>query len=107
MFYLFLCSDDSRVKDHKSKSKFILHIFLLYIFYSVTEYSNKMLFHPYIPEDLSDDDNDYGEDEEEEDDGGDSDFDAKEASRGRQATAKRKRAAGITSINSVTASFIT
>lgn len=66
-----------------------------------------MLFHPHIPEDLSDDDNDYGEDEEEEDDGGDSDFDAKEASRGRQATAKRKRAAGITSINSVTASFIT
>lgn len=58
-----------------------------------------MLFHPHIPEDLSDDDNDYGEDEEEEDDGGDSDFDAKEASRGRQATAKRKRAAGITSIN--------
>lgn len=58
-----------------------------------------MLFHPHILEDLSDDDNDYGEDEEEEDDGGDSDFDAKEASRGRRTTAKRKRPAGITVIN--------
>ncbi len=68
--------------------------------YLVIEYSDKMLFHPHILEDLSDKDNDYGEDEEEEDDGGDSDFDAKEASRGRQATAKRKRAAGITNTNS-------
>ncbi len=58
-----------------------------------------MLFHPHILEDLSDEDNDFGEDEEEDDDGGDSDFDAKEASRGRPATAKRKRAAGITNIN--------
>lgn len=60
------------------------------------EYSDQMLLHRHIPEDLSDDDNDndYGEDEEEDDDAGDSDFDAKEASRGRQATTKRKRPAG-------------
>lgn len=62
------------------------------------EYSDRLLCRHHIPEDLSDDDNDYGEDEEEEDDAGDSDFDAKEASRGRQATAKRKRPAGTTSI---------
>lgn len=48
-----------------------------------------------VPEDFSDDDNDYGE-EEEDDDGGDSDYKTKKVSKGRQATAKRKRAAGIT-----------
>lgn len=48
-----------------------------------------------VPEDFSDDDNDYGE-EEEDDDGGDSDYETKKISKGRQATAKRKRAAGTT-----------
>ena len=51
-------------------------------------------FKPYVTEDLSDDDNDYGE-EEEEDDGGDSDYETKKTNKGRQATAKRKRAEGI------------
>lgn len=64
----------------------------------IVEYSVKKLFHCHIPEDLSDDDNDYGEDEEDDDDAGDSDFDAKEASRGRQVTTKRKRPAGTTNI---------
>lgn len=50
-----------------------------------------------IVEDLSDDDNDYGE-EEEEDDGGDSDYEVEKPNKGRQVTAKRKRAAGITTL---------
>lgn len=50
-----------------------------------------------VPEEFSDDDNDYGE-EEEDDDGGDSDYETKKISKGRQATAKRKRAAGNTNI---------